>query len=67
MLVAINNHGAGVCAWCCQKTDDSVEADFKDGLSGTFCKKHFWEALRKRSGKRPHEDPRPAMKGTPST
>lgn len=49
MLVTINNLVSGACVWCCQKTDDSVEASFKDGLKGTFCRKHFWDAVKARA------------------
>lgn len=49
MLVTIHNLTSGTCAWCCQKCDDAVEAAFKDGLKGTFCKKHFWDATKARA------------------
>ena len=53
MLVTINSLTSGTCIWCCQKSDDAVDASFKDGLKGTFCRKHFWEALKSRSDKQP--------------
>lgn len=53
MLVTINNLTAGTCIWCCQNANDAVDASFKDGLKGTFCRKHFWEALKSRSEEQP--------------
>ena len=52
MLVTINSLTSGTCIWCCQKTDDAVDATFKDGLKGTLCRKHFWEAMKARSEKK---------------
>ncbi|MCC7421044.1 MAG: hypothetical protein IT428_12245 [Planctomycetaceae bacterium] len=49
MLVTIHNHAAGTCAWCRCRSDDGVQAQFKDGLSGFFCKKDFWAALKARA------------------
>ena len=48
MLVTIANCGEGKCVWC-QTTGEGVQAAFKDGLAGFFCRKHMWEALKARS------------------
>lgn len=66
MLVTINNLTSGTCIWCCQKTDDAVDATFRDGLKGTLCRKHFWDALNARA-EQLSEEPRPATKGNQST
>ncbi len=63
MLVTINNLSSGVCIWCCQKSDDAVEAEFRDGLKGFLCRKHFWDALKARA-ENPTEKSRPTAKGT---
>lgn len=63
MLVTINSLTSGTCIWCCQKTDDAVDATFKDGLKGTLCRKHFWDALKARA-EQPREESRPATKGS---
>lgn len=65
MLVTINSVGNAICIWCCQRTDDSVEATFKDGFKGTLCKKHFWDALKARSEQKPDEQ-RLVVKGNPN-
>mgnify|MGYP001252696570 FL=1 len=64
MLVTINNLVSGTCAWCCQKSDDAVDATFKDGLKGVFCKKHFWDATKARADQQ-HHAPKsePTVKG----
>jgi hypothetical protein len=49
MLVTINNLTSDACIWCCKKKGDAVEAQFRDGLKGAFCRKHFWEALSARA------------------
>jgi hypothetical protein len=49
MIVSILGTTSAPCCWCCQKKDDAVEAQFKDGLKGAFCKKHFWEAFSARA------------------
>ena len=66
MLVTINNLTTGTCIWCCQKSDDAVDASFRDGLKGTLCRKHFWDALKARA-EQPSEVPRTAAKGSQST
>lgn len=66
MLVTINNLTPGTCIWCCLKTDDAVDAPFRDGLKGSLCRKHFWDALKARVDQ-PSEEPRPAAKGSSST
>lgn len=49
MIVAIQSHTSGTCVWCRLQSDDGVQAQFKDGLSGYFCKKDFWAALKARA------------------
>lgn len=53
MIATINRITSGQCVWCCQKTNDAVDASFRDGLEGTLCRKHFWEALKSRSEEQP--------------
>ena len=48
MLVTIASCGDGKCVWC-QTTGEGVQATFKDGLAGFFCRKHLWEALKARA------------------
>ena len=55
MLVTIHNLTTGTCAWCRQQTDDGVQAQFKDGLTGFFCKKDFWAALKARAAEPPSQ------------
>lgn len=66
MLVQINSLTSGTCIWCCQKSDDAVDASFRDGLKGTLCRKHFWDALKARSDQKPEES-RSAAKGNSTT
>ena len=47
-MLTITSFGEGKCVWCCQVTE-GAQAKFQDGLSGFFCKKHFWQALQVRS------------------
>ena len=48
MLVTIARCGTGKCVWC--RTDgEGVQAAFKDGLQGFFCRKDFWQALKART------------------
>jgi len=49
MLVTIARYGEGKCVWC-QTQSEGVQAAFKDGLSGFFCRKHLWDALKARAG-----------------
>jgi hypothetical protein len=65
MLVSINNVSSGTCVWCRQSIDDGVQAQFKDGFAGFFCKKDFWAALKARAGEQPgpSESRTPASKG----
>lgn len=67
MIASISRIASGQCIWCCQKTNDAIDASFKDGLKGMFCRKHFWEALKSRSNEHPQrvEAREPAGK-TPS-
>ena len=68
MLVQINNLVSGTCVLCCKKANDTVDANFKDGLKGTFCKKHFWEAVESRAQQSQQPlDNRETTKGSPST
>ena len=53
MIVTINAVTAAPCVLCCQKTDDAVDAAFKDGFRGTLCKRHFWDALKARAEQAP--------------
>jgi len=67
MLVTINKLTSGTCIWCCHKTNDAVDASFKDGLKGTLCRKHFWEALKSRSEEQPQRgEPREPAGKVPS-
>lgn len=68
MLVTIQNVTTGTCAWCRQQSDDGVQAQFKDGLSGFFCKKDFWAALKARASEPPVRDESrpPAARSTQS-
>jgi hypothetical protein len=50
VIGTINDETAGTCVWCRQHTDEGVGVQFKDGLSGFFCKKDFWAALKARHG-----------------
>lgn len=61
MLVAIHQLRSGVCIWCCQKSEDAVEVEFRDGLKGWLCRKHFWDALKSRA-EQPKDESRPAAK-----
>lgn len=47
-MLTIKSYGEGTCVWCLSK-NEGVQADFKDGLTGFLCRKHFWEALKSRS------------------
>ena len=55
MLVTIASCGDGKCVWC-QATGEGVQASFKDGLAGFFCRRHLWEALKARSEKEETSD-----------
>lgn len=48
-MLTIVSCGEGKCVWC-MTVGEGVQAQFKDGLSGFFCRKHLWEALKARSG-----------------
>lgn len=50
MLVTISRHASGTCVWCCKQTNDGVEAQFQDGLSGFLCWTDFKKAVKARSG-----------------
>lgn len=52
MFVTINQYTTGTCIWC-RQTDEGVQAQFKDGLSGFLCKKDFWAALKARASETP--------------
>ncbi len=47
-MLTITTFGEGKCCWCCQQAE-GVQAKFQDGLSGFFCKRHMWEAIKARS------------------
>lgn len=63
MLVTIASCGNGKCVWC-QTNGEGVQAAFKDGLTGFFCRKDFWAALKARSDtKEPSRDVAEPKKG----
>ncbi len=66
MLATINRILSGTCLWCCQKSDEIVEATFADGFHGMLCRKHFWEALKVRA-EQPSEKSPATAKGTPTS
>lgn len=47
-MVTISEVRTDQCDWCC-KTDEGVRAKFKEGLSGFFCRKCFWQAAKARA------------------
>lgn len=47
-MLTIINYGTGHCMWCLVETE-GVQAEFRDGLKGFLCRKHFWQALKIRS------------------
>lgn len=52
-MLTIISYSEGKCVWCCQ-TGEGVQAKFQDGLSGFFCKKDLWAAIKARGeGKEP--------------
>jgi hypothetical protein len=59
-MVTITKVDTGKCIWCLENAE-GVQAQFKDGLSGFFCKKHFWQAMQVR-GERPVEENPPVRK-----
>jgi hypothetical protein len=46
-MLTITGIASGKCTWCLERTE-VVNAQFRDGLAGTFCKKHLWQALKVR-------------------
>jgi hypothetical protein len=46
-MLTITGIDQGKCTWCLEHTE-VVTAQFRDGLTGTFCKKHLWQALKVR-------------------
>lgn len=65
VIVTIEKTGAGKCLWCRVQGDDGVQVQFKDGLAGYLCRKHFWEALKSRTLESPSRDESvAAIKGT---
>jgi len=46
-MLTITGISHGKCTWCLERTE-VVTAQFRDGLTGTFCKKHLWQALKVR-------------------
>jgi hypothetical protein len=46
-MLTITGITTGKCTWCLEHTE-VVSAQFRDGLIGTFCKKHLWQALKVR-------------------
>ena len=51
MLVSILRIGSCKCIWCMKGSEYGLDVEFKDGLSGSLCKKCFWTALRVRAVK----------------
>ena len=56
-MLTILHYGQGRCTWCLNDTDDGVQAKFKDGLEGFFCRKHFWHAVKARAELMPVKEP----------
>src|SRR4051794_8435316 len=46
-MLTITGIPQGKCTWCLEHTE-VVTAQFRDGLTGSFCKKHLWQALKVR-------------------
>jgi hypothetical protein len=46
-MLTITGVAQGKCTWCLEHTE-VVTAQFRDGLTGAFCKKHLWQALKVR-------------------
>ena len=46
-MLTITGIAQGKCTWCLEHTE-VVTAQFRDGLTGSFCKKHLWQALKVR-------------------
>jgi len=46
-MLTIHSLTVGRCTWCLEETE-VVQAQFQDGLRGSFCKKHLWQALKVR-------------------
>jgi hypothetical protein len=46
-MLTITGITQGKCTWCLEHTE-VVTAQFRDGLTGNFCKKHLWQALKVR-------------------
>lgn len=61
-VVSIQKACKGKCLWC-QKEADGVQAKFQDGLTGFFCRKHFWEAIEARSEKEEGDAPASGSSG----
>jgi hypothetical protein len=51
-MLTITGLSNGKCTWCLESTE-VVTAQFRDGLTGTFCKKHLWQALKVRNDSQP--------------
>ena len=47
-MVTIIRYEAATCIWCLEAAE-GVQAEFKDGLKGFLCRRHFWQALKVRS------------------
>lgn len=47
-MLTIVSYGEGKCVWCCTH-GEGVQATFSDGLSGFFCRRHVWDALKARA------------------
>jgi hypothetical protein len=51
-MLTITGITQGKCTWCLEHTE-VVTAQFRDGLTGSFCKKHLWQALKVRCDSAP--------------
>ncbi len=61
-MVTIRRYGQGDCMWCTQ-SGDGVEAEFKQGFTGFFCKRCFWTAVKVRHGKAQPDSAQPKGNG----
>ena len=48
-MITVTAMVEGKCSLC-MKEGEVVATKFADGLEGTFCRAHFWEATKARSG-----------------
>ena len=50
-MVSVKRYGDGTCMWCTQNEVEGVEAEFRQGLAGFFCKRCFRSAVKLRNPK----------------